>query len=233
MTEVDWLLDQFAADPRRARRGDRRARAAHGCAAPTGREPPARATTAPTPARRTTTAATPADGDRRSPAMPELVETDRRRRAAGAGLGGAHRLGARRASGCSPPTCATVDGPAQGVRRPAGRAHRPAAAGRPARRRPRHDGHHEVGAAAAGRGAAHRPGDPRARHLRDRAARASSRRSSGPSSSTCRCGTWASRLAPGPAMRAGVRRSLRRFAAVAAAGGRLSRPGRVVGHDGP
>src|SRR3954453_4564131 len=66
----------------------------------------------------------------------------------------------------------TVGGTAQGLHgRLAARTGPPRAAParRPARRPARHHDHNQVGAAAAGRGAARRPHRPRARHLRDRA----------------------------------------------------------------
>ena len=177
MTEVDWLLDQFAARPRPARRRDRRAPRAAGHAS--GRRRRGRTTT-----RARTPTTTPAVTPRRSSPVPELVE---------------------RIDVDAPPEqvwAVLTDWVAQGewmlatdvrdrrtdrrrAARPAGRPHRAAAARRPARRPARHDGHHEVGPAAAGRGAAHRPDHPRARHLRDRAARRALARSSGPSGCTC------------------------------------------------
>ena len=106
----------------------------------------------------------------------------------------------------------------------------------------RHHDHHEVGAAAAGRGAAHRPDRARARASSRSSPAASTRRSSGPSGWylpygylgvvgwffapgwSGACGSRCSGSSPGPALlRVGIRRSLRRFAAVAAC------PGRHVG----
>ena len=101
MTEVDWLLDQFALvlDERDAeiaalRRAPRR---------PDPAEPPA----ANDDESRTTTTTRPAERDRGGAApclsWSRRIDVDAH---AGAGLGGAHRLGSARASGCSPPTSA-------------------------------------------------------------------------------------------------------------------------------
>ena len=185
MTEVDWLLDQFALvlDERDAEIAGcvtapphpRRRRAPNGRRGRRGRGP-----TRPTP--RPT---------RRSSPVPELVEridVDAPPERVWAVLTDWEAPGRVDARHRRP------DGGRAGAAaaRPARRPHRAAAARRPPRRRPRHDDHHEVGAAAAGRGAAHRPADPRARASSRSSRAASTRPSSGPSGSTCPTATWAS-----------------------------------------
>ena len=107
MTEVDWLLDQFALvlDERDAEIAALRPAPLHPPARPPGeddeRRPERARRPTPQPARR---------GGATACLSWSSGSTSTRRRS---GCGRCSPTGSRRASGCSPPTSATVDGPAQ------------------------------------------------------------------------------------------------------------------------